>query len=393
MANTTSSANMSLPIPVVGVDPGPDYADNLNSCLSIIDAHNHTPGSGVQIPSSGLNINADLTFGGNNATALKSARFTAQGSPLSGGSDLGCIYVSGVDLYYNDENANRIQITQSGAVAGTPGSISGLVSPASASYSSGPGTFIFRSAASTSGNIDGGSLIIREQIASANGITISSPTSLGANYTLTLMGALPGSNKFLSIDSSGNIASTWAVDNSTITITANVIAVPTSGITSTQLAANSVTQAKLQVRATGSTVAAGGVAISSGSSTFSTGSATPVDITNLSVTITTTGRPVMVFVQSDAAAAAGSNLAYIGAGTAAPGQHGSAFYYIKNGSTIIAITTVDATTNSNAQILIPPDVRCLDFPVAGTYTYKAQVALATGTVAYAFNSVLVAYET
>ena len=210
MPNEINSPNMNLPVPVVGVDPGPQWAEDLDSCMTIIDSHNHTPGSGVTIPPSGLNINADLTFGGNNATNLKSARFSAQGSPLSGGSDLGCAYVSGVDLYYNDENGNQIRITQNGAVAGTPGSIANLLPPASVAFNSGPGTYIFESAAATPGNIDAASITVRNQTLNGHGVTLSAPGALGFDYSITLP-SLPATTSTLEIDPSGNITATGGV--------------------------------------------------------------------------------------------------------------------------------------------------------------------------------------
>src|ERR1035437_5104914 len=123
MSNIILSPNMTLPIPVVGVDPGPDYALNLDACLGIIDSHNHSNGSGVQITPAGMNINADLSFGGNNATHLRSVKFSPQSSLLSLASDSGVLYESGVDLYYNDALGNQIRITASGGVNGSPGSI------------------------------------------------------------------------------------------------------------------------------------------------------------------------------------------------------------------------------------------------------------------------------
>ena len=63
---------MSLPVPAVGNESGPQYAFDLNGCFAIIDGHNHSPGSGVQINPSGILINADLPFGNNNATSLRS---------------------------------------------------------------------------------------------------------------------------------------------------------------------------------------------------------------------------------------------------------------------------------------------------------------------------------
>ncbi len=199
------SPNMSLPVPQVGVEPGPQYADDVNNSLNIIDAHNHTPGSGVQVPSTGININADLPFGNKNLTTLRACRYTPQGSPLALAADLNETYVSGVDLYYNDGNGNQIRITQSGGVVGTPGSISGLVSPASATYSPGSTKFIWQSAANTSADMDFGSAIMRNDTVSSFAMTLAPHASLGANFTWTFPGANPGtSNALVLTDTSGN---------------------------------------------------------------------------------------------------------------------------------------------------------------------------------------------
>src|SRR4051812_5012966 len=103
MANETTSPNMLLPIPGVGLTDGPTFATDINYCLTIIDSHNHSSGNGVQITPAGININSDLSFGSNNAISLRTARYTSQASLIpASGSDLDCVYVSGVDLYYND---------------------------------------------------------------------------------------------------------------------------------------------------------------------------------------------------------------------------------------------------------------------------------------------------
>jgi len=66
--------NMGFTNPTPGVttggSPSYTYANNISSALTTIGAHNHTPGgsNGVQVPTAGLNINADLTFNGNSAT-------------------------------------------------------------------------------------------------------------------------------------------------------------------------------------------------------------------------------------------------------------------------------------------------------------------------------------
>src|ERR1700688_3418987 len=107
MANFLISPNMDLPIPVVGVDPGPDYANNLDACLVLIDQHDHSPGHGVQISPSGININADLPINSNNLTLVRSVRFIPQGAPISLVTDISCLYTvaqsgSNGDLWFND---------------------------------------------------------------------------------------------------------------------------------------------------------------------------------------------------------------------------------------------------------------------------------------------------
>src|SRR6266403_2288664 len=117
MSNFTISPNMNLPMPIPGVDPGPDYANNQNSAFTIIDGHTHSAGSGVQITPSGLNINSNLAINSNNLTLVNTVNFKANVSSLAGTSpNLGCVYVGGNELYYNDEAGNVVAITNNGSV-------------------------------------------------------------------------------------------------------------------------------------------------------------------------------------------------------------------------------------------------------------------------------------
>lgn len=201
-----TSDNMSLPIPVASESPGPDYALDVNASLLTIDAHDHSPGNGVRIGPAGININADLAFLNNNAISLRSARFQAQNAPLSAAADYKCLNVSGVDLYYLDGNGNSVRITQSGAVAGSPGSIGSLTPPASVTYVSATPAYVFQSDSNIAANLDGGSLVIRKLTASSAGITISAPTGLASDYTIKLPAALPGSQLLLQLDNTGQIS-------------------------------------------------------------------------------------------------------------------------------------------------------------------------------------------
>lgn len=197
--------NMNLIESTVNVDSGLAWEQNLNASLTIIDRHNHSPGYGVLITPDGLNLNTDVDFLGNNAIGLRSTRFTPQGAPLGGVSDLGETYVSGVDLYYNDTNGVQIRITQAGGIAGTPGSIGGLVPPASVFYDVGVPSFVFQSDVNTAADLDAGSLILRNLTAGSDSITITVPTPLATSYAVILPPALPSTLAALSADTAGNM--------------------------------------------------------------------------------------------------------------------------------------------------------------------------------------------
>lgn len=233
MANTTISPNMNLPVPVPSVDPGPDWATNIVACLGAtgggIDSHNHSSGQGVQINPNGININADLPFNNNNGTQYRSVRFTAQGSPLSTASDVGCLYESGVDLYYNDGSGNQVRITQSGSVTGATGTITGLPSgTASASFSG--GTFTFQSATNTPATMSFGSVLIGQETSTPKFVTIEASGSQSANYSVTLPISLPSAASNLAIDTSGNLS--YQI-NTSDTFDATVSWVYSSGSTAT----------------------------------------------------------------------------------------------------------------------------------------------------------------
>lgn len=359
---------MSLPIPGVGTESGPQYATDINNCLTIIDQHNHTPGYGEQIPTAGININTDLSFNNFNATYLRSTVFQIQASPLSGASDLACAYVSGVDLYYNDANGNQVRLTQNGNVAGTAGSIANLTSPASASYVSLNKTFVWQSDANTPANMDNAAITLRNVVANSKGLTLSPPNAMAADYSIVLP-SLPVSQKIVTLDASGNMTAPWSFDNSTIAVNTNVVGVPDGGITYPKM----------------STV---NMVISPSSGIFTEGSTSVVDVPGVSCTITTSGHPVQLCLISD-----GTPLV--------SGSPNACFELIGSGAQAYIIFAKDgvAIGSYNYQLtgttsIFPASVfSMIDTPAAGTYTYKLQIKPDAGsssmTVVYLK---LVAYE-
>lgn len=367
MSSITISPNMGLTVPTVGVEIGPAWASDLNASLGVLDGHNHTPGNGVAITPMGLNISSDLSIQGNNVTLLRSVRFNPQASALALPADIGCLYEVGVDLFYNDGGGTPIRITQSGAVAGSPGSISNLVAPASASYNIVSSTFVFQSGTLTSANIDGASYVLRNLVASSFGLTLSPPASMAANYTITLP-TLPASTLPVQMDVTG-VLSTGQITTAQI---AN------QAVTASQIANNTITRAQ---------EAAVGQQISSSSGSFATSSATLSAVTNLSVGITTSGRPVMLMIQDDGS----TNESFIGLVSGA-NTSVSADYALFRGTTQLTLMIIE--NNNASQTFVPPSsLIFLDTPSAGSYTYTLKAACSNGSSnAFVRNSVLVAYE-
>lgn len=207
MANVIISPNMNLPIPVVSIDPGPDWANNVNACLNAIDSHNHAPGYGVQIQPNGLDISSDLPFNGNSATQLGSSVYATLSATLT---TLYSVYVVGSNLYYTNGAGTAVQITNGSSVNAGAGSITGLPSgTASASFAA--GTFTFQQSTSTPATLNVGTVVIGQEVSSGFNVTLAASGSQGANYNLTLPTALPGSTSIVQLDNSGNISASNAL--------------------------------------------------------------------------------------------------------------------------------------------------------------------------------------
>jgi hypothetical protein len=124
--------------------------------------------------------------------------------------------------------------------------------------------------------------------------------------------------------------------------------------------------------------------LSSSSGTFSTTSGSYVDVTNLTVTITTTGRPVMVGLTHDQSA----NLGQFGAFESPPnsGAIGLLYKILRDASTVsegLVNGQFDQAVGENHIYIPASSVVVFDVPSAGTYTYKMQVlsqAAGTGEV-------------
>lgn len=266
--------NMNLIESTVGVDNGIKWEQNLNASLTILDGHDHSPGYGVPINPNGLNINSDLSFLSNNATNLRSARFSQQSAVITA-SDLNCIYVlADGNLYYNDGVGNPpIQITLGGAVNATSSGISS--GTASAAFSGGVLQVYANASNTTPADILCASVLIGDNTPSSNFVKLSAPAALAADYTLTFPAALPASQKIVTMSAAGNIAAAYDVDNVTLEVDSNLIQVKDGGVTPDKMGLINF-----------------GESSPTNAPNFTNTSF--LDVTGLTVTLTTFGNPVWV---------------------------------------------------------------------------------------------------
>lgn len=333
---------MGLMNPIPGIDSGPDYANNLQSSLNRIDGHTHVPGYGVQITPAAININAALTFNGNGATSVAYENFSPQATGVATPVNAS-LYVSGIDLWYQDGSGVQFAITAGHGVNATIGTLSG--GTATATFVS--NALVVDQSTGVSGPIDAATYILRYNgsypAPAGNYVMLAAPSGVG-NYQITFPNTTPASTSYLTMGTSGTL--------SYITITPNY-------------------------------------GISGSSGTFATSSTSPVNVTGLSTTITTNGRPVLVMLQPD-----GTAESQFGpqSGTSA----GPAIIQILRDGTPIGIYEILINVNGSFDYLPCSSVQILDVPSAASHTYTVQVNVTASSPSlnsfFVYHVVLAAYE-
>jgi hypothetical protein len=371
-SSITPNMNLVLanPAGTASPEPGPQYATDNNQSFTILDSHNHSPGSGVQITPLGMNINTNLSFQNNQATNVYGIQFS---NPLANSTSLTFLYTApqsggGInDLFYNDGAGNVIALTKAGLVNATIASLPGE------SYAGGTFTWVQGNGSTTPANFDIGAITIRPNTAgTTNGVVVGPPSAISSQYNIFLP-ILPGSTSFTTIDSSGNMSSIpllGSLTNSNLSSSA--------GILGTQIASQTITQSNLAARSTGTTVGAGGVALSTPFGTTASSG------TIGSVTITTTGRPVYVGLMCAQGVTGQITLTASAIPT----------FVITNGSTgTILSNFTNNISSSGAMPILPAGINAIDISVNGlpaTYTYTASWS-GSGNVTLA-QIQLIAYE-
>lgn len=106
----SDTPSMQIPLATPGADDGV-WGDILNDGFQTIDVHDHTPGRGLPIPTSALNVVGDLALDGNSVTGLKKLTLNDQGSALFGTLNQLSINTASGNLYWTNGAGTAVQIT------------------------------------------------------------------------------------------------------------------------------------------------------------------------------------------------------------------------------------------------------------------------------------------
>lgn len=351
-----ATPNMNLTLPVVSQTPGPAWASQINADLAVIDGHDHIT-IGVPITSAALNIDADLSFNTHAAENLTKAVF------LDGyGGTPNSVHTASGELYFVDGNGDSVQITSNGAVnVGGTGNIGGMTGSSAVNYVSGPNNYEFIDENGNRAALDAGGVLFA-------GVLMLKQSPYSTPYTLQLPVSAPVAASFVTATVSGSTATLGYIQQS-------------HGITRPMLVAV-------------------GEQVSSFLSVVATNTSTFTWLSN-SVTITTTGRPVIVGMITEPAAT--PDYGYIELSGNAAGRVSAKIQIDVSGSaaTKILPQEIDVYCNASGGVFRVPITSIHGIyvpPAAGTYTfrlegkcYPAGGGWATTTLSVAYGKIY-AYE-
>jgi hypothetical protein len=213
--------NMNLITPT---DHGSDdvWDTILDATFALIDEHDHTTGKGVQIPSGGLSIDADVPWNSGGSyyalTGVKALDF--QPSATAGMTGYACaLFANSADneLYWRTSGGSNVKLTAgtslnvsafAGGVGGDYSAVSALID-----YDDATDTYRFRQEVATAvrqyAKLASADLKLFEYFAAgatpvpANAVTLKSPAALAANIAVTMFPSLPSRTSPVVMSSAG----------------------------------------------------------------------------------------------------------------------------------------------------------------------------------------------
>lgn len=215
----TTLPNMGLTLPTRGPSGAGTWGDTLDANLALEDAHDHSSGKGVRIPTAGIALNADLPFSSLYApTQLHRLQFSEiAGGALSNPNNLSLFVSDGTggltahELYFRTSAGNNIRFTFGSSlnVAAFVGGIGGDYSSVSALLSyddAGKQYKHFQGGGTAWARMTGGGLRLIE-FGTTETVYVEqlAPAALSLSYSVTWPTALPGSQQLAQIDSTGQL--------------------------------------------------------------------------------------------------------------------------------------------------------------------------------------------
>lgn len=220
---------MSGPMGLVYETPGdPSTSDvwgvALNASLTLIEQHDHTLGKGVQVPSAGIGINADLSFASFALKFAKTITFTEiAAAAVVGYADALFVDSATHNLFFRNSGGANVQITSGstlnisivGGIGGDYASVNALFS-----YDDATRRYLAQQEGSprpwagfATADVDIYEKALIAGSPASNKVTLKSPHLLAASYSVTWLAALPASQTLMQIDTSGNLLATNTLPN------------------------------------------------------------------------------------------------------------------------------------------------------------------------------------
>jgi hypothetical protein len=114
--STVISPNMKIVVPVASSEPGPAWAQEIQTALqTTVDGHDHSSNKGVPITQAGIDITGDLSVNNNNLTNVKTSVYGLGGATGVSPQELGATPSTG-DMQWTDNSLNPVVVTKNGAV-------------------------------------------------------------------------------------------------------------------------------------------------------------------------------------------------------------------------------------------------------------------------------------
>lgn len=223
----TTTPNMNLALPVEG-GSNDVWAVLLDAIFALIDAHDHTTGKGVKVPSNALSIIGDIPMATHAFTGLSVVAFTEIAAAAAAGYE--GLFVNSADhnLYFRNQAGTNVQVTSGntinvsivGGIGGDYASVNALLSYVDANLD-----YLLQQEGSPrpwAGLRTGDIKLYQKAVGIANFVALISPAALAASYTMTMPAALPGSTVLMQLTAAGVLTPSNTLPiNTSITVSGN----------------------------------------------------------------------------------------------------------------------------------------------------------------------------